>query len=163
MQLFDRTLGQWLEHWAEETPDKEYIVYSDRNLRFTWSQLNRRVDDMAKGLIAIGVERGTHVGIWAANVPDWLTLLYACAKIGAVYVTVNTNYKQSELEYLCQNSDMHTLCIVNGEKDSDFVIGLGFLGILLGSLQLYSRNKLHGLGNLLGTFDTALTPFYVSH
>jgi len=103
MQLFDRTLGQWLEHWAEETPDKEYIVYSDRNLRFTWSQLNRRVDDMAKGLIAIGVERGTHVGIWAANVPDWLTLLYACAKIGAVYVTVNTNYKQSELEYLCQN------------------------------------------------------------
>ena len=121
MQLFDRTLGQWLEHWAEETPDKEYIVYSDRNLRFTWSQLNRRVDDMAKGLIAIGVERGTHVGIWAANVPDWLTLLYACAKIGAVYVTVNTNYKQSELEYLCQNSDMHTLCIVNGEKDSDFV------------------------------------------
>ena len=72
-------------------------------------------------LIAIGVERGTHVGIWAANVPDWLTLLYACAKIGAVYVTVNTNYKQSELEYLCQNSDMHTLCIVNGEKDSDFV------------------------------------------
>ena len=47
MQLFDRTLGQWLEHWAEETPDKEYIVYSDRNLRFTWSQLNRRVDDIA--------------------------------------------------------------------------------------------------------------------
>ena len=87
MQLFDRTLGQWLEHWAEETPDKEYIVYSDRNLRFTWSQLNRRVDDMAKGLIAIGVERGTHVGIWAANVPDWLTLLYACAKIGGSYCT----------------------------------------------------------------------------
>ena len=119
--LYERTLGQWLEHWAKTTPDKEYIVYSDRNLRFTWSQFNRRVDDMAKGLIAIGVERGTHVGIWAANVPDWLTLLYACAKIGAVYVTVNTNYKQSELEYLCQNSDMHTLCIVNGEKDSDFV------------------------------------------
>lgn len=66
--LYERTLGQWLEHWAETTPDKEYIVYSDRNLRFTWSQFNRRVDDMAKGLIAIGVERGTHVGIWAANV-----------------------------------------------------------------------------------------------
>ena len=63
--LYERTLGQWLEHWAETTPDKEYIVYSDRNLRFTWSQFNRRVDDMTKGLIAIGVERGTHVGIWA--------------------------------------------------------------------------------------------------
>ena len=73
--LSERTLGQWLEHWAETTPDKEYIVYSDRNLRFTWSQFNRRVDDMARGLIGIGVTRGTHVGIWAANVPDWLTLL----------------------------------------------------------------------------------------
>ena len=114
--LYERTLGQWLEHWAETTPDKEYIVYSDRNLRFTWSQFNHRVDNMARGLIAIGVTRGTHVGIWAANVPDWLTLLYACAKIGAVYVTVNTNYKQSELEYLCKNSDMHTLCIVTCQR-----------------------------------------------
>lgn len=121
LQLSERTLGEWLEHWAEVTPDKEYIVYSDRNLRFTWSQFNRRVDNMAKGLMAIGVEKGTNVGIWANNVPDWLTILYACAKIGAVAVTVNTNYKQSELEYLCQNSDMHTLCIVNGEKDSNFV------------------------------------------
>lgn len=121
LQLSERTLGEWLEHWAEVTPDKEYIVYSDRNLRFTWSQFNRRVDNMAKGLMAIGVEKGTNVGIWANNVPDWLTILYACAKIGAVAVTVNTNYKQAELEYLCQNSDMHTLCIVNGEKDSNFV------------------------------------------
>lgn len=121
LQLYDRTLGQWLEYWATETPDKEYIVYSDRNLRFTWKQFNDRVDDMAKGLVAIGVTRGSHVGIWAANVPDWLTLLYACAKIGAVYVTVNTSYKQSELEYLCKNSDMDTLCIVDGERDSDFV------------------------------------------
>ncbi len=114
MELSTRTLGDWLEHWALTTPDKEYIVYSDRNLRFTWKQFNERVDHMAKGLLAIGVKRGTHVGIWAGNVPDWLTFLYACAKIGAVAVTVNTNYKQAELEYLCQNSDMHTLCIVNG-------------------------------------------------
>jgi fatty-acyl-CoA synthase len=121
MQLSERTLGDWVEHWAETTPDKEYIVYSDRNLRFTWGQFNHRVDDMAKGLVAIGVGRGTHVGLWAANVPDWLTILYACAKIGAVCITVNTNYRQSELEYLCEDSDMHTLCIVNGEKDSDFV------------------------------------------
>lgn len=120
-KLFDRTLGDWLEHWALVTPDKEYIVYADRDLRFTWSRFNRRVDDMAKGLMAIGVERGTHVGLWAANVPDWLTILYACAKVGAVAVTVNTNYKQSELEYLCRHSDMHTLCIVDREKDSDFV------------------------------------------
>ena len=45
--LHERTLGQWLEHWAETTPDKEYIVYSDRDLRFTWSQFNKRVDNLA--------------------------------------------------------------------------------------------------------------------
>ena len=120
-QLHERTLGQWLEHWAETTPDKEYIVYSDRDLRFTWSKFNERVDNLAKGLIAIGVKRGSNVGIWATNVPDWLTFLYATAKIGAVLVTVNTNYKQSELEYLCKDSDMHTLCITDGTWDCNYV------------------------------------------
>ena len=119
--LHERTLGQWLEYWAETTPDKEYIVYSDRDLRFTWSKFNERVDNLAKGLIAIGVKRGSNVGIWATNVPDWLTFLYATAKIGAVLVTVNTNYKQNELEYLCKDSDMQTLCITDGTWDCNYV------------------------------------------
>ncbi len=114
-------MGDWLEHWAQTTPDKEYIVYSDRDLRFTWKQFNERVDDMARGLIAIGVTKGTHVGLWAQNVPDWLTFLYACAKIGAVCITVNTNYKQNELEYLCKDSDMHTLCLTDGTWESNYV------------------------------------------
>ncbi len=119
--LSERTLGEWLEYWAEKTPDKEYIVYSDRDLRFTWSKFNERVDSLAKGLISIGVKKGSNVGIWATNVPDWLTFLYATAKIGAVLVTVNTNYKQSELEYLCKDSDMHTLCITDGTWEADYV------------------------------------------
>jgi fatty-acyl-CoA synthase len=121
MQLTERTIGQWLEYWVETTPDKEYIVYSDRNLRFTWKQFNERVDNMAKGLMSIGVTTGTHVGIWATNVPDWLTILYASAKIGAVVVTVNTNYKQNELEYLMQDADIHTLCIIEGVFDGSYV------------------------------------------
>lgn len=120
-QLSERTLGDWLEHWAKETPDREYIVYSDRDLRFTWREFNARVDDMARGLIAIGVTKGSHVGLWAQNVPDWLTFLYACAKIGAVCITVNTNYKQNELEYLVENSDMHTLCLTDGTWESNYV------------------------------------------
>jgi fatty-acyl-CoA synthase len=76
---------------------------------------------MARGLIAIGVTKGTHVGLWAQNVPDWLTFLYACAKIGAVCITVNTNYKQNELEYLCKDSDMHTLCLTDGTWESNYV------------------------------------------
>ncbi|MCC8096876.1 MAG: AMP-binding protein [Tannerellaceae bacterium] len=121
MELQEKTLGQWLEHWAETTPDKEYLVYSDRNLRFTWKEFNDRVDKMAKGLLSIGVKKGTHVGIWTTNVPDWLTFLYAGAKIGAVLVTVNTNYKQHELEYLMENADIHTLCITEGVFDGSYV------------------------------------------
>jgi fatty-acyl-CoA synthase len=121
MQLFDRTLGDWIEYWAEKAPDREYIVYSDRDLRFTWKQFNKRVDEAALGFLAIGVKKGDHVGIWAQNVPEWITYMYACAKIGAVYVTVNTNYKQHELEYLVKDSDMHTLCITDGTWDSNYV------------------------------------------
>lgn len=139
MQLFERTLGDWLEHWAAETPDKEYIIYSDRNLRFTWKTFNQRVDEMAKGLIAIGVKKDSKVGIWATNVPDWLTILYACAKIGAVCVTVNTNYKQAELEYLCKHSDMHTLCIIDGVRDGDFI---SMVNTMLPELKHCERGKL---------------------
>jgi len=121
MQLSDRTLGQWLEYWAENTPDKEYIVYSDRDLRFTWKEFNLRVDNMAKGLLAIGLKPGSHIGIWATNVPDWLTFLYAGAKIGAVLVTINTNYKQSELEYVVDNADIDTLCITEGVFDGSYI------------------------------------------
>jgi len=121
MELHDKTIGQWLEHWAELTPDKEYLVYSDRDLRFTWQQFNRRVDDMAKGLMAIGVTKGSHVGIWATNVPDWLTFLYAGAKIGAVLATINTSYKQTELEYVVKDADLHTLCITEGVFDGNYV------------------------------------------
>jgi fatty-acyl-CoA synthase len=121
MNLSERTIGQWLEYWAEATPDGEYVVYSDRDLRFTWKEFDERVDTMAKGLIAIGVGGGTHVGIWATNVPDWLTFLYAVAKIGAVAVTVNTNYKQNELEYLMGDSDIHTLCITEGVFDGSYI------------------------------------------
>ncbi|MDR1223935.1 MAG: AMP-binding protein [Tannerella sp.] len=121
MDLNNRTLGDWLEYWAAGTPDKEYLVYSDRNLRFTWQEFNRRVDDMAKGLLSIGVKRGTHIGIWATNVPDWLTFLFAGAKIGAVLVTVNTGYKQSELEFLVKDSDIHTLCITEGVFDGSYI------------------------------------------
>ena len=121
MELLDKTLGDWLEYWAEVQPDHEFIVYSDRGLSFTYKEFNERVNSLAKGLMAIGVKKDSHVGIWATNVPDWNTFLFATAKIGAVLVTVNTNYKQHELEYLVDNSDLHTLCITDGTFDSDYV------------------------------------------
>jgi fatty-acyl-CoA synthase len=79
------------------------------------------VNEVALGFLAIGVKKGDHVGVWAQNVPEWLTYMYACAKIGAVYVTVNTSHKQQELEYQTKHSDMHTLCITEGTWDSNYV------------------------------------------
>ncbi|MDP3912123.1 MAG: AMP-binding protein [Bacteroidota bacterium] len=121
MQLLDYTLGELLEKYAIEAPDREFMVYADRNLRFTYSQFNERVDQLAKGLLYIGVRPEDKVGIWANNVPDWLTFMFATAKIGAILVTINTSYKSSELEYLLENADIHTLCLVDGFRDSDYV------------------------------------------
>ena len=139
MELSNRTLGDWLEHWATESPNTEYIVYSDRNLRFSWKTFNQRVDNMAKGLLAIGVSKGAHVGIWAQNVPDWLTFLYACAKIGAVAITVNTNYKAHELDFIIQNSDMHTLCMTDGMPGNDY---LETINSLIPELKTSQRGNL---------------------
>ena len=121
MELLEYTLGDMLEKWASESPDHEFIVYPDRNLRFTYSQFNHRVNQLAKGLMSIGVKPGDKVGIWANNVPDWSTFMYATAKIGAILVTVNTSYKLTELEFLISNADLHTLCIIDGYRDSDYV------------------------------------------
>jgi len=121
MQLLDYTLGQTLEKWAFETPDTEFMVYPDRNLRFTYKQFNDRVDQLAKGLLFIGINKGDKVGIWGKNVPDWTTLMFATAKIGAILVTINTNYKLAEIEYLLKNADIHTLFFIDSYRDSDFV------------------------------------------
>jgi fatty-acyl-CoA synthase len=121
MHLLDYTLGEIIEKWAFETPGKEFIVYPDRNLRFTYKQFNERVDALAKGLLYIGIKPGDKVGIWAKNVPDWTTIMFATAKIGAVLVTINTSYKPAEVEYLLKDSDISTLFLVDGYRDSDYV------------------------------------------
>ena len=121
MELIDTTFGQFLEHWAQLTPDKDFIVYPDRDLRFSYATFDRRVDHLAKSLLHHGIRKGDKIGIFANNVPDWLTYFFATAKIGGVLVTINTNYRTHELEYLVKNSDLHTLCLVNGWRDSDYV------------------------------------------
>jgi len=121
MELIDTTFGQFLEHWAKITPDKDFIVYSDRGLRFSYATFNERVDNLAKSLLHLGIQKGDKLGIFANNVPDWLTYFFATAKIGGVLVTINTNYRTHELAYLIKNSDLNTLCLVNGWRDSDYI------------------------------------------
>lgn len=119
--MFDISLNQLLRQKTAADPEHEFMIYSDRGLHFTYRQFDKRVDDLACGLYAIGVRKGDNVGIWATNVPDWLTYMFACARLGAVAVTVNTSYKLHELEYLVQQSDLSTLCLTDGVKDSNYV------------------------------------------
>ena len=81
MEYITDTLGGVLERQVARQPDGEFMVYPDRNLRFTYAEFDHRVNGLAKGLLAIGLKKGDHLGIWATNVPDWLTLLFAASKI----------------------------------------------------------------------------------
>jgi len=121
MVFTEDTIGEFFEKQVNKYPDNEFMVYPDRDLRFTYKQFNDRVDMLAKGLLSIGIEKGDHVGIWANNVPDWLTFMFATAKIGAVLVTVNTAYKSHELDYVMKQSDMKVLAIIDGFRDVDYV------------------------------------------
>jgi fatty-acyl-CoA synthase len=120
MALIQETIGAYFEAQAARRPEAEFLIYADRDLRLSYRAFDERVNNLAKGLLAIGIRKGDHVGLWAANVPDWLTFLFATAKIGAVLVTVNTAYKLSELAYLIAQSDINTLCLADGYRDSDY-------------------------------------------
>ncbi len=121
-QLFsEKTLGEFFDGLLQTQPDHPFIMYPDRGLLWTYADFYERTERMAKGLLAIGIKKGDHVGIWARNVPEWLTIMFATAKIGAVLVTINTNYKIHEAEYVMRQSEMHTIAIVDGQRDVSFI------------------------------------------
>ena len=134
--MIELTLNQLLKEKTAENPKQEFMIYADRDLRFTYEEFNNRVDDLACGLYSLGVKKGDNVGIWATNVPDWLTYMFACARLGAVAVTVNTSYKLHELEYLVKQSDLTTLCLSDGVKDSNYV---SMIKELVPELDTYER------------------------
>ncbi len=119
--LREVTLGQLLDEAIESHPDNEAIVYVDRNLRMTYRQFGEVVDRLAKGLMALGVKKDEKVAIWATNIPYWVALQFATAKIGAVLLTVNTNYKRAELAYLLEQSETENLFIIDGYQDTDYL------------------------------------------
>jgi fatty-acyl-CoA synthase len=121
VEYLETTLGGLLREKAQVQPDRDFLIYADRDLRFTYGEFDRRVDELAKGFLAIGLKRGDHIGLWATNVPDWNTVLFAAARAGMVLVTVNTAYKTHELEYLVQQSDLACLCVIDGWRDSDYI------------------------------------------
>ena len=121
MPYTKKTIGAFFEEQVKRLPDNEFIVYPDRNLRWTYSEFNKRVDDLAKGLLATGIGKGDNVGIWATNVPDWTTFMFATAKIGAVLVTINTQYRSFELEYVVKQADLKALALIGNFRDHDYL------------------------------------------
>jgi fatty-acyl-CoA synthase len=119
-EFLNCTVGSLLEEIAQKHPNRDALVYSDRDLKYSYRELNARVDKLAKGMLAMGIRQGDHVGIWATNVPEWLVVFYATARIGAVFVTVNTSYRPSELEYVVHQSDMKALFLIDGYRDMDY-------------------------------------------
>ena len=124
MPLRDVTVGQLLTRLADSLPDNDALVYSDRNLRWTFRELEAEARVIARGLIASGIERGDRVAVWATNVPEWIVLQFALAKIGAILVTVNTSLRAREVEYLLRQSGCETLFTIAGFKGVDYLAEL---------------------------------------
>ena len=120
-EFISMTIGDWLDKKAQEYPDKDCSVHPLEGLRFTTSEFQAEVNRVARGLMAMGIQKGDHVAIWATNYPQWVQTQFATAKIGAVLVTVNTNYKKYELEYLLKQSDSKMLIMMGGTKDNNYV------------------------------------------
>ena len=120
-ELREWTLGQILDHTVARYPDNEAVVYADRSYRQTWREFGEMVDRFAKGLMALGVEKGEKVAVWATNVPYWVALQFATAKIGAVLITVNTNYREHELRYLLTQSECENVFLIDSLRDHDYL------------------------------------------
>ncbi|WP_345238929.1 AMP-binding protein [Pontibacillus salipaludis] len=121
MSLLEVTVGELLEEKAKAFPDHEAFVYPELGLRKTYREFDEMTDAAAKGFMSLGIEKGEHVAIWADNKPEWLISQFATAKMGAVLVTVNTNYQARELEYLLKQSDATTLVLAEEYKGTSYL------------------------------------------
>lgn len=119
--MINKTIGEILDETVSKYPKNDALVYINRKLRMNYSQFKDKCEKIAKGLFALGIKKGDHIAVWAYNVPEWVFLQFASAKIGAVLVTVNTYYKSHELKYLLEQSDSTSLFLVEGFKDVNYV------------------------------------------
>jgi len=113
------TIGRLVETVADQFGANKALEYHKQGISYNWKELNEICNKVAKGFMALGVERGESVAIWANNVPEWTYSQFGLPKIGAVLVTVNTAYRSFELEYLMKQSDSTTLILIGGLRDAD--------------------------------------------
>jgi fatty-acyl-CoA synthase len=119
--VWDQTVGGVLDQTARLYPDRDALVFPGLNLRWSWRELNERVNQIASALLALGVEPGEHVGIWSMNVPEWVVSQFAAGRLGAVLVNVNPAYRIHELQDALAMADVATLIVGSPFKGSNFV------------------------------------------
>lgn len=120
-KLVKKTVAQAFDEAIKKYSKNECAVYPEIGIRWTYEQLGKEVNDAAKALLRAGIEPKDHVSVWASNLPEWLVLQFATAKIGAVMVTVNTAYKEKDLEYLLNQSDSKALLLMDKFKNYSYV------------------------------------------
>jgi fatty-acyl-CoA synthase len=114
------TIGQVLERTSQEHGDREAAVFLSSGWRRSWRQFREEVRQTARALLALGLGRGEHVGIWATNLPQWFVLQFAAAEVGAVLVTINPAYRAGELAYVLKQADIAALFLTDRFKTSDY-------------------------------------------
>jgi fatty-acyl-CoA synthase len=118
--ILEETIGENLERTVRANPDTEALVDVAADRRWTYGELNDEIDLIARGLMALGIEKGERVGIWAPNCAEWTIAQYATAKIGAILVNINPAYRTHELAYVLDQSGVRTLISATAFKTSDY-------------------------------------------
>jgi fatty-acyl-CoA synthase len=134
----DVTLGDLLSHLARDLPASDAMVYAD-GPRYTFESLDREARTIARGLMALGVARGDRVVLWATNVPEWVVLQFALAKIGAILVTANTSLRARDIEYVLRQSEASTLITIRGFRSVDYTVELAAIGAASGAIPELRR------------------------
>jgi fatty-acyl-CoA synthase len=119
--ILDETIGENFERTVAAHPEVEALVDVAADRRWTYRELNDEINVVARGLMALGIEPGERVGIWAPNCGEWTIVQYAAAKIGAILVNINPAYRTHELSYVLNQSGVRTLISATAFKTSDYV------------------------------------------
>jgi fatty-acyl-CoA synthase len=119
--LLGETIGENLDRTVERFADRDAIISVHQGIRRTYAKLHTAVEEIARGLLALGIEPGDRVGIWSPNNAEWLTLQYATAKVGAILVNINPAYRTSELAYALAQSGVSTLVLAPRFRQADYL------------------------------------------
>jgi fatty-acyl-CoA synthase len=119
--LFGDTIGDLLDRIAATYPQREAFVSRHQGIRLSYGAFAQACDEVARGLLALGVQHGERVGIWSTNSTEWALVQFAAAKIGAILVNVNPAYRTSELEYALRQSGVCVLVLQTAYKTSDYL------------------------------------------